>query len=237
MLGFGLLLFEPFRISGDYVMLATATILCGISGALSYVFLYSAQKHVEAGVTSVVSNIYTPVTIILSFVLLNEKLTNTQIFGATLLCIAMVIISGKHKIGKYTFDKYFLCVLLSGIFLGILITAERYLQKTSGFTAGALLSWWATCFCLGVAALFTKNKYSYSKKDVAITGVLRFAQNVSWVSLVFVVGNLSVVSAVTTFKVVLMFIAGAWLLDEREDLPRKFVGAGVAVAGLLLMIK
>ncbi len=235
-LGFGLLLYKPFYILGDYVMLAIMTIVCGISGALSYVFLYGAQKHVEAGVTGVVSNIYTPITIILAFVLLHERLTNIQVFGATLLCVAMIIISKKHKVGKYTFDKYFLSVLLSGIFLGILITAERYLQKTTGFTAGALLSWWATCACLGIATLFTQNKYSYSKKDVAITGVLRFAQNVSWVSLVFVVGNLSVVSAITTFKVVLMFIAGAWLLDEREDLVRKFVGAAIAVVGLLLMI-
>lgn len=234
-LGLGLLFYKPFNLSGDFWLLGIGTLVCGIAGALSYVFSYVAQKHVEAGVTSVISNIYTPITIVLASVLLNERLTNIQILGATLLCVAMVIISKKHRVGKFTFDKYFVTMLLSGVFLGVLITAERYLQKTTGFTAGTLLSWWSTCICLGIAAFFTRDKYVYSKKDVTITGVLRFVQNLSWVSLVFVVDNLSIVSAVTTFKVVIMFVAGAMLLKEREDLSRKLAGAGVAVIGLLLM--
>jgi hypothetical protein len=34
-------------------------------------------------------------------------------------------------------------MLLSGVFLGILLTAERALQKITGFSAGTMLSWWS----------------------------------------------------------------------------------------------
>ncbi|NTW14699.1 MAG: hypothetical protein HGA31_06790, partial [Candidatus Moranbacteria bacterium] len=53
--------------------------------------------------------------------------------------------------------------------------------------------------------------------------------------LLFAVGNLSLVSAVTTFKVVIIFVFAAIFLKEREDLTRKIIGSLVSVAGLLMM--
>jgi drug/metabolite transporter (DMT)-like permease len=235
LLSLGLLLYQPFHIVGNTSLLILATLMCGIFGSLAYVLSYTAQKHVEAGVASVVGNIYTPITIILATIFLSEKLSPIQILGTVILFIGMFIVSKKHRTGKFTFDKYFVMMLLSGVSLGVLITAERFLQKTTGFTTGTMLSWWTICLFLGIFTLITHNKHTYSKKDIVITGTLRFLQNLSWVILVYVVGNLSYVSAVTTFKVVIMFIAGAVLLGEREDLPRKIIGSIVAVLGLLLL--
>lgn len=234
-LSLSLLFYQPFIITGNIFLIVLLALLCGIFGSLTAVFGYTAQKHVEAGVTSVVSNIYTPITIVLATVFLNEALTGIQILGTVILFIGMLMVSKKHRTGKFTFDKYFIMMLLSGIFLGVLITAERYLQKTTGFATGTILSWWSVTLFLGIMTLFTKNKHTYSKKDLAITGILRFLQNLSWVSLVYIVGNLSFVSAVTTFKVILVFLAGALFLNEREDLLRKILGSIIAVGGLLLM--
>lgn len=234
-LSLGLLLYQPFHVTGDILTVVGITLICGVFGSLTMVLGYTAQKHIEAGVTSVISNMYTPITIVLATIFLSEKLTTLQIFGTVILFVGMIVVSKKHRIGKFTFDKYFLMMLASGIFLGVLITAERYLQKTEGFTTGTLLSWWCTGLFLGLITLFTKNKHTYSKMDITITGSLRFLHNLSWVILVYVVGNLSYVSAITTFKVVIMFITGALFLNEREDLPRKIIGSIIAVAGLLLM--
>ena len=182
-----------------------------------------------------VVNIYTPVTIILAILFLQEGLTFLQIIGTFLLLISMVIVSKKHHIGKLHFDKYFLLTLLSGVMLAFVLVAERALVKTTGFAAGTMLSWWSTCLFLGIATLITRNKSEYSRKDITITGGLRFLQNLAWVVLVYTVGNLSLVSSVTTFKVVVMFILGAVFLKEKEDLPRKILGSVVAVLGLLFM--
>lgn len=228
-------LFSRFELVGDYSHLLILSMVTGVVGAGFCVASYTAQKHVEAGVTSVVSNIYTPVTIILSTVFLHEKLTAVQIVGTLLLLLAIFIVSKKHHIGRFKFDKYFLLMLSSGVMLAFVLVADRALVKITGFTAGTILSWWSTCICLGIVTILTKNKSEYSKKDVMITGGLRFLQNLSWAILTFVVGNLSIVSSITTFKVVIIFIAAALFLHEREDLPRKILGSVVAVVGLLLM--
>ncbi len=227
--------FQPFLLQGNLFSLFWLSLACGIFGAGYFISYFVAQRHVEAGVSTLVNNIYTPITILLATLFLNEKLTTIQIFGTIFLLVGMVIVSKKHRIGKLKFDKYFMLVVFSGVFMGILLTAERALQKITGFTAGTMLSWWATCLFLGILTLITKNKNTHTQKDIAVTGVLRFFQSLSWVILIFMVGNLSLVSSITTFKVVIVFIAAAIFLKEREDLPRKILGSLVALVGLLLM--
>ena len=228
-------LFSPFNLTGNAYYLLGLSVLSGAFGAGFLISSYIAQKHVEAGVTVLVGNIYTPITILLAWIFLGEKLTGTQIVGTILLLLAIVLISKKHRIGKLNFDKYFLLTVASGAMLGVTLVAERALQKTTGFTAGTMLSWGAQALGVGIVALATHSVSGYSKKDVAITGVLRFLQILSWVIVLFVVGNLSLVSAITTFKVVIVFIVAALVLKERDDLPRKIVGSLIAVLGLLLM--
>jgi drug/metabolite transporter (DMT)-like permease len=228
-------IFEPFYIKGNILNIIGLSIICGIFGAGFFITLYIVQKHIEVGVSNLIGNIYTPITIILATIFLNEKLTIIQILGTILLLVGIIIVSNKHKIGKFKFDKYFTLMLLSGIMVGVALTAERALQKITGFTAGTMLSWWSQFLFLGIALLITHEKNAYSIKDITITGVLRFLHHLSWVILVFVVGNLSLVSAITTFKVVLMFIAGAIFLNEREDLPRKILGSIIALIGLLII--
>jgi drug/metabolite transporter (DMT)-like permease len=227
--------FSPFYLSGNVYYLFFLALMCGLFGAGSQIASYNAQKHLDAGVSSIVANIYTPITIVLSSLLIHEGLSLQQIFGTILLLFAMVIISQKHRIGKFSFDKHFLLMLLSGVLIAVVLVAERQLQKTTGFSAGVMFSWGAQALFLGLTALFIGSKHQYTTKEVLTTGILQFFQALSWVILIFVVGNLSIVSAITTFKVVIIFIGAALFLNEREDLPRKILGCAVAVIGLLLM--
>ncbi|MFA6520449.1 MAG: EamA family transporter [Candidatus Paceibacterota bacterium] len=228
-------LFSPFYISNDTFKLVALAVVAGIFGAGCNMLQYIAQKHLDAGVTTIVANIYTPVTILLSFFILNEGLTSSQIVGTVLLLCAMVIVSKKHRIGNFKFDKYFLLMLLSGLLLAVLLVTERMLMKVTGFSAGIMISWGSQAFTLGLVTLYLGSKHTYSTKEVAVTGILQFFQACAWVVLVYSVGNLSLVSSITTFKVVIIFIAAAIFLKEREDIPRKIFGSILAVIGLLLM--
>jgi drug/metabolite transporter (DMT)-like permease len=234
-LGLLLIFVQPLNFSGNIPYIALLGLACGVFGAANFALLFAIQKHVEAGVTTIVSNIYTPVTIILATLLLREGLTPMQMIGTVFLLIGMVVVSKKHHIGRLKFDKYFLLMLLSGVLLGILLTTERALQLATGITAGTLISWWSQCLVLGVIVLAMRTKGKYSARDVVVSGGLNFLHSFSWVLLLFTVGNLSLVSAVTTFKVVVVFVAAAIFLKEREDLPRKILGSLIALAGLLLM--
>jgi drug/metabolite transporter (DMT)-like permease len=234
-LGFSLFLFEPLYISPDHLKLAAFTIACGIFGAGYFWASYSSQKYVEAGVSSLVSNIYTPVTIALSTAFLGEGLTVKQMIGTALLFVGILVVSKKHRIGRFKFDKYFLLMAASGLMLGVVLVLERAMQKETGLAVASLLSWWAQFVVLGLAVLITKSRHTYSNKDVTVTGVLRFLQSLSFVVLVFAVGNLSIVSSITAFKVVVVFAAAALFLNEREDIHRKILGSAIALAGLLLV--
>src|SRR3989344_93979 len=227
--------FSRFYLDSNYYHLFLLALVCGLFGASGNILQYLGQKHLDAGVMSIVGNIYTPVTIVLSSVLLYEGLTPLQIVGTILLLVAIVIVSKKHHINGFRFDKYFFLVFLSGVLIGVLLVAERALQKATGFSAGVMISWGSQAFALGLVALFFGKKHTYTNKEVVTTGVLQFLQATSYVTLLFVVGNLSFVSSITTFKVVIIFIAAAIFLKEREDLRRKIFGSIIAVLGLLLM--
>ncbi|MFZ2149543.1 MAG: EamA family transporter [Minisyncoccia bacterium] len=227
--------FSPFFLNPNYSKLFFLALVCGLFGAAFNVLQYVAQKYLEAGVGGLVRNIYTPITILLSSFLLHEGLTPIQIVGTLLLLMSIFIVSKKHRTGKFTFDKYFVLMLLSGVLLSAVLVAERELQRVTGFSAGVMLSWGAQAASLGLLALFIGEKHTYSKKQVLITGGLQFLKAFSYVMLVWVVGNLSLVTSITTFQVILLFIAGAVFLKEREDLGIKIFGSIIAVIGLLLM--
>lgn len=228
-------LFSPFELHGSWLKITLLLIASSVGGMGYYISYFTAQRHVEAGVTSVLGNTYVPITILLSTVFLGEGLKGLQIIGVLLLITAMVIVSKKHKIGKMKYDKYFWLMIFSGISLSILLVASRELMKITGFTASLILSWWAICIGLGILAFFSKGKTTYTKKDLVITGFLKFIQDLSWGMLTFFVANLSLVSSITTFKVVIMFIVAAIFLKEKDGIWRKIFGSLIAVIGLLLM--
>lgn len=227
--------FNDFYLAGDYRFLLFLAVICAIFGASANILGYIGQKHLDAGTMSIVWNIYTPVTIVLSSVLVREGLTPLQIVGTLLLLVAILVISKKHHLGRMRFNRSFLFVLLGGVLIGVLLVAERTLQKTTGFSAGVMISWGAQLLGLGLARFFIGSKHNYTNKEVAITGILQFLGALSYVMLVWVVGNLSVVTSITTFKVILVVIAAGIFLGEKEDLRRKIFGSIVAVIGLLLM--
>lgn len=227
--------FSPFYFSGNWYYLIFLSVISGLFGMGYFISNYIAQRHVDAGVTTILSHIYTPVTILFATVFLHEGLSLKQIIGIAILLTAIVIVSKKHHIGTFRFDKYFWMMIASGVMLGILLVAERALQKTTGFSAGVLLSWFSQCAFLGLATLIYQSKHTYTKSEVLTTGALRFLQGLSYVVLIWVVGNLSLVASVITFKVVIVFAAAALFLGEREDWQRKLVGSVIAVIGLLLM--
>ncbi len=234
-LSLSLPLFSPFYLTGNLWYIIGLSLITGIFGAGAFIVSYICQKHVQVGIQTLVLNISSPIIIIFATLLLSEKLSQIQIIGTALLLLGVFIVAKRHRIGKFTFDKYFMLLILAAFMFAVDITAERALQKITGFTAGTMIMLFSQCLFLGLAVLISKSKNTYSKKDISITGILRFLQAISWAALLFVVGNLSLVSAVSTFKVVVVFIGSFIFLKEHDDINRKILGSIIAVIGLLLM--
>src|SRR5438105_2196384 len=61
-----LVFFKRPAINQGLVTVISLAVICGVFGAVSIGSQYVAQRHVEAGVTTLVGNIYTPVSIVLA---------------------------------------------------------------------------------------------------------------------------------------------------------------------------
>lgn len=231
-----LIFFNSPRLDQSWLVLVLLALACGVFGTVSLSCQYIAQRHVEAGVTNLLSNLYVPVAILLASIILHEGLKPLELVGAAILLGSVILASRKHRLSRWRFDKYFWLMAFNGIALAFVLTAERSLIKENGLTAGTWISWGAQSICLGLVALAVGSKSQYDLKETAVTGGLRFLQQLSWVVLVTIVANLSLTSAVSSFRIVLVFIAGAIFLHEREDLRRKIIGSLLATLGLLLTI-
>ncbi|HET9850479.1 MAG TPA: DMT family transporter [Candidatus Saccharimonadales bacterium] len=179
-----LLVFKKPVLSQSPLALALLALVCGVSGAVSIASQYIAQRHVEAGVTTLVGNVYTPVSIILASLFLNEGLKTRQIFGTVILLGAVIMVSNKHRLSRWRFDRYFWLMVINGLALGFTLTAERALIKDNSLPVGTWISWGSQSLCLAIAALLAGTKSQYGVRDTATTGGLRFLQQVSWVILV-----------------------------------------------------
>jgi drug/metabolite transporter (DMT)-like permease len=207
-------------------------------GGLFHSLSYLSQKHVDAAQTSVISNIYTPVTILLAVLFLNDQFTTKQFFGTLILIVAVLLIAVDNitrrtlRISRYSF-----MMLASGSSLGVILFLEKLMMNMLGAGRGVFISWVLQLIGLAIVSkVFSKNLIGNKPKfrEIALSSILRFAQQVSYVILLVVVGNLAVVSAVTTFKIVFVFAASYILLDERTHIKRKVVGSLLALIGLLL---
>ena len=214
-------------------------ILSCLFSVIHFVLIYATQKHIDATKTTIIVNIYTPVSILLATIFLGESLALKQIFGTLLLLLAVVIISINKIDNKFLkIDKYVLRMLIVGITLGIVLVIERQLMKITGNWNGVFLSWFASFVGLSIVAPLVSKYFAGtrpSNKDVIVTAGLNFLQQASWPILVVAVGNFSVVSSVTTFKIVVVFVASYLFLQEKDHLRRKIAGSILALIGLLLM--
>lgn len=208
-----------------------------ISSPLFFYLSYKSQKHVDATQSIILSNIYTPVAIALALLFLGDALTKTQIIGAIILFFAMILISIERVGNKsFAFSKHSFEMLTSGIFLGIVLFLEKATMDLVGNRVGIVFSW--TAQIIGLFALVYAIRGIHklpTKREILVSGSLRYAQQLSWVTLLIVVGNLALVSAVTTFKIVFIFLGAFIFLKERDHLARKFLGVAIAIIGLLLM--
>ncbi len=235
-LSFGLLFFKSFTVNQSFSTVFLLAAICGISGAFALSAQYTAQRHTEAGVTSLLGNSTIPASILLSSIFLHERLGLHQMAGTLLLLIAAVMVSRQHRVSKWRFDKYFWLNVIAGLSLAFTLTAERSLIRENGLAAGTIISWGAQVLCLGIAAYLAKTRSQYDAADTAVTGGIRFVQQMSWVIFVVIIANLSVGSALATLSTITVFIAAAIFLNEREFLKQKIIGSLIATVGLLLMI-
>lgn len=218
------------------LLLFAASILIGAFNVLPF----HLSRHVDATQYVILNNLYTPLTVFLGVFVLNEAFTGKQFFGMVLLVIGAVLVAVKGiKRSTLQFDRWTVYCALASLILGVGLAIERASLNYMSASAYMLFGWGLqTITTITLAwrdwpAIRKLTRLEW--KDIVKVGLARTGQVMGFFLSVAISRNVSLVATVTSFRIPLVFIAGFFLLRERDHLLRKSVGVIIATIGLVLV--
>lgn len=205
-------------------------------------FAYRANRHLDAGLFSIITDVIPVVSILGGTFLLNETLNGPQWLGAAIIFVAALMVSFSQLRRNRSIDRSsaLLDALTAVILIGLGFVFERYMMTRMDFGAYLVFGWGAQMLW-AVGAAWPERKSYRVLKDPKIRGkLLGFSLSSALRGLciagaLFVSGNVSVVMASASFLTILVVVAAYFVLKEHEWLWLKLGAAGLGLAGLLLI--
>ena len=181
-----------------------------------------------------------PITVLFSTILFRESLNTLQIIGLALIMGGSFAVSSSEttlKLQRPT--KYEAYAVLTTIFLtGGTLYVNYAIDSAS--LASHLIVLSPIASIPGTLVAYTRRK-SFKRlvtsKDYRLSALIGFTTALhiaAFWGAVSVIDNLSVISALSSFRIVTVFAASYVLLNERTSLLQKLAGSTLALAGLLL---
>lgn len=198
------------------------------------------SKHVDATQYVVISNLYTPMTVILGAFVLHEQFTGWQFLGTLLLLLGafMVAIKGWRR-SSWQFDRHSVILAAATFLIGIGLVLEKASLSYFSPTAYILLGWGVQSVCMVVLARrelpAVRRIGRQDWSGIVKIGLARTAHVLGYFVALSLTRNVALIASLTTFRVPLVFIASWIFLRERDHLVRRLAGVGVATIGLLLL--
>ena len=201
------------------------------------VFFFKAIKTIEASEMSILGSFGTLVTVILSYVLLNERLNNTQMIGLFLILAAVVVIN--YSTHAFHLSKGAWYALIGAACFGSAVIADTFILKS--YSAISYLP--VSSFLIGVM-LFLSFPKSFHK---IIHDVQKIDINLIIYSVLYTFGALmfyiplqtgtyvSQLSAVGRVSIIFTVILSAIFLKERSHIGKKILGAILTTIGIFLI--
>ncbi len=217
-------------------------ILGGIFFALANIIAFIANSQVDAAQFSLLSNFKLITTILISSLVLQERLTFQQFIGVALVLLATVMITaGKLKRKTLHFDRFTWLALLSAIFLGSGISNEKFLLDNLTFSTYLIVGWGFHTLAMIVIAgqHMSRAKALLTRKSswqLIWLGLLRTFGGFALVYALKESDNSSLISGITSYKTALVVMGSYFLLKEKEHILIKIAGTILATTGLLLLI-
>lgn len=195
---------------------------------------FRAIKQSDASTFTTLVKLSVLPLVLVSSLLFDEGLTLLQFFGALLLLL------GGFALGKVHLTKSSLAwVTLSITVIAAMNLIDRYLVQSVGvvtaltlvFTIGPILHLPFTA-----KAIIRDRRVVYTELPSMLTlGLITFIQVVSFIWATDLAGNLSLLYSLSASKVILVTLAAAVFLGERNNLKLKLSAALMATIGILVI--
>lgn len=222
----------------------TSVLLLIVFGAIfpfCNILVYRANRDLDAGLFSIISDLIPVVSITAGWILLHETLTGQQLIGAAVILLAALLVTlpqmKSHMVHNRTALVY---AIVAVVMIGIGFVFERYLMTRMDFGAYLIFGWGAQVVWGVLLALPERRSYKILF-DPKIRGkLLGFSLSSALRGLciggaLYLSGNVSVVMASASFLTVLVVVAAYFILKEKEWLWLKLGAAALGVTGLLLI--
>ena len=217
-------------------------VLSGITTGLSWLFFFKALQIGDVSKVVPIDKSSIVMTIILSFIILQEPATPLIIAGGAIIAIGTFLLIGKNKSGKkekFSQSYIFLAILgavfaaLTSILAKIGINEVDSNVATFIRTVVIIIFAWAIVFFQGTI----KDMKEISKKSYLFLGLSGLATGLSWLCYfaAIAIGKVSIVAPIDKFSVVITMILSFIILKEKPT-RNTIVGAIVITIGTVLLI-
>lgn len=238
---FGLFTLQDSMFAGISLKILLLLTLLGIAQVYLNKVTLIAQKHVETAPYMVLRQVSVPVSVLLATLFLNESLNTKQIVGMVVIMLGTYLIAsngGKIKIKH--FSRYEMMTIGYGVYLAFYSIIIRYVQIETSLSTVLIVGGLLELIPSYVTTHKVSSKISLeklSRKEVLLAGFIGLFSAIHIVTFWLAVNysqNISLVSSVSSFRIVTIFVGSYLLLNEKSDFKLKLAGTLVALVGLLL---
>lgn len=216
-----------------------------VAGSLVFpvvnILAFKANKDVDVGVYSIITNLMPVVTIITAWGLLGDVLTPKQLLGASIILFSSILIMLPHLSHRgRSSAKGMILAVISTVLLGFGIVFERFMLGRIDFGAYLIFGWGAQT--LWMTLLAWKDRHNLPKlmgggkwKKIYAYTLSTTLRAMCFVTALRLVQNASLVSSAISFTAVLVVLAGYVYLKEKEWVWLKVVSAIIGTIGLIIL--
>lgn len=213
--------------------------LAGVAGTAFSILAFKSQKTVDAAQFAVISNLSTPLVAVLSALSLRESLNISQAAGMVLIMGGVSVVTGIGTSGSRAAKKHIWFAVAGAVMTSFAIILERFAIRLTSIAAYFVIGF--SMQAITMAFLARKKVRVIHKipasdlRVITLMGVARFGSTVMFLVAVKNSNNVSLVSAASGFRTVVICTGSYLFLGERERLWQKLLGSCIATAGLFLM--
>lgn len=217
----------------------------GLAFAFGHFFTYKLLSYLDAGLSSLLSTLYVPFTLLFAALVLHEKLNIAQAAGGIVLLIGvayglLIARDSRHHTVKRPWLWGLLFALLASVFFAAALVNEKYLLGHMSIATYIALGW--ACQVIASYAIVYKNFRQikiFRRTNILyltlIAGVARALSGFMFVSSQVKSNNIALVAVSSNFRLIIIILLGAWLLRERRKLPQKLFAAAISIIGLAII--
>lgn len=203
--------------------------------------IYRANRDMDAGLFSIISDLIPVVSITAGWLLLNEGLSGRQLVGAAVILVAALLVTLpnlKHHMRNNRVAM--ICAVAAVILLGLGFVFERYMLTRMDFGAYIVFGWglqtvWGVLFAMPERKSYKILFDPKIRKKLWAYSLSSTFRGLCIVGALYLSGNVSVVMASASFLTVLVVVAAYFILKEKDWMWLKLGAATLGAIGLLLI--